>query len=701
MMAKRRVRHYLWLLVAVLLSIMLVITAESLAGIYSEDIHVTELTTVVGPAYDLNSGILQTMTNAETGLRGYLDSGDPALLEPYNPAEQQARAAQHRLRTLLASPRISPADQRDLARLQTAQDTAIAAWWRYATDARATAKHGQTPSVIRGKAVFDQVRHANAALATELTARYQALRALSARTLTRFLLILLVTSVLAVLVGFAAASRISRAVAAPVTRLRRVVQRQRAADVRADEDDGPAEVRDLAAAFNALNAHNAEMAAAQAGAIRLNRAVSDIGRAIRTSRSVQDAMNITCATLGSALAARRVMVTIVDETPAITAAAQWHAPDLDDLAGVAELDPYLSQTATQIASELWSSGERVVINDLLAEKVQWHKWAAPFHRYSGATALILVPVGLDQRALGIIYVVSDTGRRDWAEAEVVTAQQTATFLARAITQVEYEAQRAEYITRLENLDRQKTEFLSTVSHELRTPLTSIQGYLELLLEGDVGPLAADQEHMLGVIERNTARLRGLIEDLLVLNRIESAGLIPGNSDVSVSELARDTVEELLPVAGKSAVGLYLDTDEDPATITGDRAQLHRALVYIVSNAIKFTLSEGTVRVSCRVDPVAGEVVVTCQDTGIGIPQADLEHLFTRFFRASNAASQAIPGTGLGLAIVQAIVELHHGRLALSSAEGEGTTIALRFPLAQSGASTAPVPDPRLPSARTG
>jgi signal transduction histidine kinase len=200
--------------------------------------------------------------------------------------------------------------------------------------------------------------------------------------------------------------------------------------------------------------------------------------------------------------------------------------------------------------------------------------------------------------------------------------------------------------------------------------------------------------MLGIIERNTARLRGLIEDLLVLNRIESAGLIPGDSDVSVREVVRQTVEELLPVAGKSSVGLHLATDEDPATVTGDRAQLQRALVNIVSNAIKFTPSEGTVRVSCRVDPVADEVVVTCQDTGIGIPQADLEHLFTRFFRASNAARQAIPGTGLGLAIVQAIVELHHGRLALTSAEGEGTTVVLRFPLARSGASTASVPDPR-------
>ncbi len=108
---------------------------------------------------------------------------------------------------------------------------------------------------------------------------------------------------------------------------------------------------------------------------------------------------------------------------------------------------------------------------------------------------------------------------------------------------------------------------------------------------------------------------------------------------------------------------------------------------ILSNAIKFTPSQGTVRLSCQIDPETEEVVVTCDDTGIGIPEADLDHLFTRFFRASNASSQAIPGTGLGLAIVRAIVEIHRGRLTLDSVEGKGTTITLRLPWAR------PAPSP--------
>jgi signal transduction histidine kinase len=193
--------------------------------------------------------------------------------------------------------------------------------------------------------------------------------------------------------------------------------------------------------------------------------------------------------------------------------------------------------------------------------------------------------------------------------------------------------------------------------------------------------------MLGVIERNTTRLRGLIEDILVLNKIESGGLLAGNTDVPMSELVDHTAEELRPLADKKPVRFRVTTDHDLAAVTGDRTQLQRALVNIVSNAIKFTPAQGTVRLSCDVDPVAEEVVVTCADTGIGIPQADLAHLFTRFFRASNAARQAIPGTGLGLAIVAAIVDIHHGRLALDSTEGKGTTITLRFPKARTDPTT--------------
>jgi two-component system phosphate regulon sensor histidine kinase PhoR len=490
--------------------------------------------------------------------------------------------------------------------------------------------------------------------------------------------ILAVTTVLAVLAGFGIVGRMSRSVTVPLIQLDRVAQRHRQGDMeaRADVSVGPSEVRDLAGTFNMLASHNARLAAAQAEVHQLQQLTIDIGRAIRAASAVREAMDITCRELGPPLAARRVIVTTINESQRIGAAAQWHAPGLADLTRVpSDIVPYLGQ----LSSELWNSGNRLVIEDLLAEDVQQQVWPQMLHRDTGATALILVPIGLDERAIGNLYVISDAGPRHWKPAEVATAQQVANFLARAISQAEYEERRHDYVSRLENLDRQKTEFLSTVSHELRTPLTSIQGYLELLLEGEVGPVPAEQRHMLGVIERNTNRLRGLIEDILAVNKIEAGGLLPGSSEVPVRELVCHTIEELRPLADKKAVRLIVDVGHDPAAVIGDQTQLQRALVNILSNAIKFTPGQGTVRLCCRLDPAADEVVVTCEDTGIGIPEADLEHLFTRFFRARNAASQAIPGTGLGLAIVEAIVEVHGGRLTLESVEGKGTTISLRFP----------------------
>jgi signal transduction histidine kinase len=291
--------------------------------------------------------------------------------------------------------------------------------------------------------------------------------------------------------------------------------------------------------------------------------------------------------------------------------------------------------------------------------------------------MLLVPAGLGDRVVGVVSAMMNNGPRAWTATEVAVVQQVANFVARAIVQAEQDAHVTEYTARLEGLDRQKTEFLSTVSHELRTPLTSIQGYLELLRDGEAGPVDPGQLHMLGIIERNATRLRGLIEDILVLNRIESGGLIPGTAEVGMRDLTLHTAEELQPLADKAGVQLRVHADEDPGLVIGDRTQLQRALVNVLSNAIKFTPAGGTVTLSCRADPV-GEIVITCHDTGIGIPEADLEHLFTRFFRASNATGLAIPGTGLGLAIVAAIMEVHHGRLALDSTQGVGTTITLHF-----------------------
>ena len=175
----------------------------------------------------------------------------------------------------------------------------------------------------------------------------------------------------------------------------------------------------------------------------------------------------------------------------------------------------------------------------------------------------------------------------------------------------------------------------------------------------------------------------------MLNRIESTGLRAVVRPVGVGDLIRHLGDSLAPMADAAGVTLRIEPVPQEAVISADSAQVERALVNVVSNAVKFTRSGGAVTVSVELPEARDDsedatpvVRIRCRDNGIGIPADDLERLFVRFFRASNATSQAIPGTGLGLAIVKTIVEGHEGTLTLSSTEGEGTEVVIELPLAR-------------------
>lgn len=244
------------------------------------------------------------------------------------------------------------------------------------------------------------------------------------------------------------------------------------------------------------------------------------------------------------------------------------------------------------------------------------------------------------------------------------------------TRDQYEQGREEQVRRLEELDRQKDDFVSTVSHELRTPLASIIGYTEVLEDGDAGELSPAQLRVVSVIRRNADRLRGLIEDLLVLSRIEARGLEIEHDRVMLREVVGPALESLGPAASRA--GLSLRDEVAPVEVEGDALQLERAVTNLVSNAIKFTPEGGEVAVRVTADRTRATIEVS--DTGFGIPAAEQEHLGTRFFRSSTAQHRSIPGTGLGLSIVRAIAESHGGDLTFDSTEGEGTTFRLTVPV---------------------
>lgn len=237
------------------------------------------------------------------------------------------------------------------------------------------------------------------------------------------------------------------------------------------------------------------------------------------------------------------------------------------------------------------------------------------------------------------------------------------------------------LRQLRELDRAKSEMIVTLNHELRTPLTSIRGYLEMVLDGDGGPVPEEAERMLQVVGHNTARLQTLVDDMLIISRLDAQVGPPIRSSVDLDEVLRRVVTSAQPFAKSRNVDLALECGDVSLTIAGDEAQLERAFTNLTQNAVKFTRSGGSVRLvsAAALEGESITAVVDIVDTGIGIPVEDVPQLFTRFFRASNAQTGAVPGTGLGLSIVQGLIEAHEGHVTVTSAVGYGTTFRVTLP----------------------
>ncbi|QBR92675.1 ATP-binding protein [Nocardioides euryhalodurans] len=238
------------------------------------------------------------------------------------------------------------------------------------------------------------------------------------------------------------------------------------------------------------------------------------------------------------------------------------------------------------------------------------------------------------------------------------------------------------VERLRDLEQVKADFVATVSHELRTPLTSMIGFVELLEDGAVGELSADQRAVVNRLERNGRRLLLLVEDLLLLSQIEARQMQLNPTRCDLRDAARAAYDALGPLLATRHLDMVLRLPDEPVVHEGDPEQVERLVLNLITNGVKFTPDGGRVELVVRERIDSVEIVVL--DTGMGIPADEQDQLFTRFFRASTATAQAIQGTGLGLTIVQAIVERHGGQVSVSSSEGVGTTVAVSLPKELSG-----------------
>ena len=234
------------------------------------------------------------------------------------------------------------------------------------------------------------------------------------------------------------------------------------------------------------------------------------------------------------------------------------------------------------------------------------------------------------------------------------------------------------VTQALEVSRLKDEFVGLISHELRTPLSSILGYLELMRDDEENPLSDEQVQYLGVAERNAHRLLRLVGDLLFTAQVGSSTFSLDTTVLEIGPIINASVESASPTAATAGVEISASVPTKPILVLGDAQRLGQACDNLISNAIKFTPRGG--KVSVTVEVVDARVIVTITDTGMGIPEDELDQLFARFFRASTATRAAVPGVGLGLSITKAIIVAHHGELDVQSEVGTGTSFILRLPL---------------------
>ena len=307
-----------------------------------------------------------------------------------------------------------------------------------------------------------------------------------------------------------------------------------------------------------------------------------------------------------------------------------------------------------------SENERELVRELLRDRTE--------------VGLMAVPVGVGRELLGYMLLMRDVLVDPWTQEEQEGVMEVGRTLGRVVLNARLYERERHLVGELQELDRYKGELIATISHELKTPLTSIIGHVELLEDMDTGIGSVD------AISRNAERLNRLVQNLLAYSQVQDKRETV-RMPVDLRKLAEGSVELLAMQSTQGNVEMTLTIPDHPVMVTADPDELGKVIDNLASNAVKYTLPGGSVKLEVRTD--GNHAVVLCTDTGLGISSADQVHLFSAFHRSSNPEALSIPGTGLGLAISRRIAQMHGGEIIVASELGKGSTFRLRLPLLDS------------------
>ena len=354
-----------------------------------------------------------------------------------------------------------------------------------------------------------------------------------------------------------------------------------------------------------------------------------------------------------------------------------------DPAGRAEVLPEGLRGVVSAASHrAWVSGRVIVVDrdrvwgDDELERLHRDELADHLTRLA-ADELLLVPVGSGHRSIGVLVVVRAATADRWTVGESHAALGVSHDLGRALLSTRAHEREQRLIDELRQLDEYRRHFLATVSHELMNPLAVIGMHVDMLQsDPDLHPHMA---RSLRAVGRSSARLTALIDNLLMLSRLENPDAPVSRGQVDLVAVLADVAEDEAARAERQGVELRVLSSSDPLLVTGEPEELRRVMVNLVSNAVKYCRASGAVDVS--LDVRGDDIVFTCADDGIGISAEDQRLLATEFFRSTNPEARKRPRTGLGLAITARIVARHGGRLDVASELAAGTTVQVILPAA--------------------
>jgi len=290
---------------------------------------------------------------------------------------------------------------------------------------------------------------------------------------------------------------------------------------------------------------------------------------------------------------------------------------------------------------------------------------------SGETALLIVPITREQRAVGTLILGRDDGRAFTPNQQDI--------VERVVDRAAVAIENARLYAAVQAADRAKSEFVSIVAHDLKAPMTSIAGYADLLLM-TAANLDARQVEYLNRIKNTEKRMEVLVSDLADISRIESGHFFMEEMRVPVADIVEALKDTTLPQIQARGHTLIERIEPNLPDMWVDYYRLLQVLTNLMSNAYKYTPDGGTITLSAAYRN--GRVHFTVADTGIGMSQEDLARLGTKFWRAEDSFTRSQPGTGLGFAITRALVEQMGSSITVTSAVGQGSVFAFSVPVAQ-------------------